>query len=444
MKKYENYKDSGLEWLGMVPEHWKIMKMKYICNVTDGTHFSPATISEGKPYITVSNVKDDFIDIESAGRISIADFNELVKQGCQPKTGDVLLAKDGTVGRSAIVKDNDYVVLSSLGILSPNDNLTSSYLKYMLDSSTLQEQMNEAMAGSALRRITITKIKDFIILLPPTSEQRTIASYLDQKVGQIDALISEKEKMVEDLKAYRSSLITETVTKGLNKEVEMKDSGVEWLGMVPKHWEIVPLKYLLSEPLQYGANESADNCNPLEPRYIRITDITEGGKLRKSTYRTLPYQKAEGYMLKKGDILFARSGATVGKTFIFEEDYDACFAGYLIKASCNERLLPMFLYYFTSSNSYENWKNSIFNQATIQNIGADKYCALPITTPSSEEQKRIISFLSPKVNQIDTSISEIEHQLSDLKSYKSSLITEAVTGKIDLRDWQIKNHNALW
>ena len=444
MKKYENYKDSGLEWLGMVPEHWKIMKMKYICNVTDGTHFSPATISEGKPYITVSNVKDDFIDIESAGRISIADFNELVKQGCQPKTGDVLLAKDGTVGRSAIVKDNDYVVLSSLGILSPNDNLTSSYLKYMLDSSTLQEQMNEAMAGSALRRITITKIKDFIILLPPTSEQRTIASYLDQKVGQIDALISEKEKMVEDLKAYRSSLITETVTKGLNKEVEMKDSGVEWLGMVPKHWEIVPLKYLLSEPLQYGANESADNCNPLEPRYIRITDITEGGKLRKSTYRTLPYQKAEGYMLKKGDILFARSGATVGKTFIFEEDYDACFAGYLIKASCNERLLPMFLYYFTSSNSYENWKNSIFNQATIQNIGADKYCALPITTPSSEEQKRIISFLSPKVNQIDTSISEIEHQLSDLKSYKSSLITEAVTGKIDLRDWQTKNHNALW
>lgn len=444
MKKYENYKDSGLEWLGMVPEHWKIMKMKYICNVTDGTHFSPATISEGKPYITVSNVKDDFIDIESAGRISIADFNELVKQGCQPKTGDVLLAKDGTVGRSAIVKDNDYVVLSSLGILSPNDNLTSSYLKYMLDSSTLQEQMNEAMAGSALRRITITKIKDFIILLPPTSEQRTIASYLDQKVGQIDALISEKEKMVEDLKAYRSSLITETVTKGLNKEVEMKDSGLEWLGMVPKHWEIVPLKYLLSEPLQYGANESADNCNPLEPRYIRITDITEGGKLRKSTYRTLPYQKAEGYMLKKGDILFARSGATVGKTFIFEEDYDACFAGYLIKASCNERLLPMFLYYFTSSNSYENWKNSIFNQATIQNIGADKYCALPITTPSSEEQKRIISFLSPKVNQIDTSISEIEHQLSDLKSYKSSLITEAVTGKIDLRDWQTKNHNALW
>lgn len=217
----------------------------------------------------------------------------------------------------------------------------------------------------------------------------------------------------------------------MKKYDNYKDSGLEWLGMVPEHWKIVPLKYLLSEPLQYGANESADNCNPLEPRYIRITDITEGGKLRKSTYRTLPYQKAEGYMLKKGDILFARSGATVGKTFLFEEDYDACFAGYLIKASCNERLLPMFLYYFTSSNSYENWKNSIFNQATIQNIGADKYCALPIPTPSCEEQKRIISFLSPKVGQIDVLISEKEKMVEDLKAYRSSLITETVTKGLD-------------
>lgn len=224
----------------------------------------------------------------------------------------------------------------------------------------------------------------------------------------------------------------------MKKYENYKDSGLEWLGMVPEHWKIAPLKYLLSEPLQYGANESADNCNPLEPRYIRITDITEDGKLRKSTYRTLPYQKAEGYMLKKGDILFARSGATVGKTFLFEEDYDACFAGYLIKASCNEKLLPMFLYYFTSSNSYENWKNSIFNQATIQNIGADKYCTLPIPTPSSEEQEGIINFLSKKVGQIDALISEKEKMVEDLKAYRSSLITETVTKglnkKVEMKD----------
>ena len=229
----------------------------------------------------------------------------------------------------------------------------------------------------------------------------------------------------------------------MKKYETYKDSGLEWLGMVPEHWGIVPLKYLLSEPLQYGANESADNCNPSEPRYIRITDITEDGKLRKSTYRTLPYQKAEGYMLKKGDILFARSGATVGKTFLFEEDYDACFAGYLIKASCNERLLPMFLYYFTSSNSYENWKNSTFNQATIQNIGADKYCTLPIPTPSSEEQEGIINFLSHNVAQIDALISEKEKMVEDLKAYRSSLITETVTKGLD-KDVKMKDSGVEW
>lgn len=229
----------------------------------------------------------------------------------------------------------------------------------------------------------------------------------------------------------------------MKKYETYKDSGLEWLGMVPEHWGIVPLKYLLSEPLQYGANESADNCNPSEPRYIRITDITEDGKLRKSTYRTLPYQKAEGYMLKKGDILFARSGATVGKTFIFEEDYDACFAGYLIKASCNEKLLPMFLYYFTSSNSYENWKNSTFNQATIQNIGADKYCTLPIPTPSSEEQEGIINFLSHNVAQIDALISEKEKMVEDLKAYRSSLITETVTKGLD-KDVKMKDSGVEW
>lgn len=416
MKKYENYKDSGLEWLGMVPEHWKIMKMKYICNVTDGTHFSPATISEGKPYITVSNVKDDFIDIESAGRISIADFNELVKQGCQPKTGDVLLAKDGTVGRSAIVKDNDYVVLSSLGILSPNDNLTSSYLKYMLDSSTLQEQMNEAMAGSALRRITITKIKDFIILLPPTSEQRTIASYLDQKVGQIDALISEKGKMVEDLKAYRSSLITETVTKGLDKEVEMKDSGVEWIGKMPKDWKLLKLKRIVN--LKSGTTLTSDR-------------ILDEGK-----YQVFGGNGPRGYIddyTNEGNfVLIGRQGALCGNInyangkFWATEHAIICYPLKDIDTIwLGETLRAMNLNQYSIS-------------AAQPGLAVERINELLIPTPSISEQKEISSYLKLRIIQIESAISEQEHQLSDLKSYKSSLITEAVTGKIDLRDWQTK------
>ena len=140
-------------------------------------------------------------------------------------------------------------------------------------------------------------------------------------------------------------------------------------------------------------------------------------------------------MLEKSDILFARSGATVGKTFLFEENYPACFAGYLIKAKCDTNsLLPKYLYYFTCTNQYDNWKNSIFVQATIQNIGADKYSTMPILVPPTiEEQEKIVTQIEIGIKGVDLSISELQSQIEDLKSYKSSLITEAVTGKIDLQ-----------
>lgn len=438
MKKYETYKDSGLEWLGMVPEHWEIMKVKYICNVTDGTHFSPATISEGKPYITVSNVNDDFIDIESAGRISIADFNELVKQGCQPKTGDVLLAKDGTVGRTAIVKDNDYVVLSSLGILSPNDNLTSSYLKYMLDSSILQEQMNEAMAGSALRRITITKIKDFIALLPPTSEQRTIASYLDQKVGKIDTLISEKEKMVEDLKAYRSSLITETVTKGLDKGVEMKDSGVEWIKKIPATWTTVLLKRCAT--IMTGGTPSTDIdrywANPTF-RWYTPSDFSDDDVVLNDSSRKLDETAIKEYAAKlfpKNSVLVVGIGATLGKVGI---SLNECSSNQQVNAIIfNPTVLPEYgAYYLLAGKEYIRSQS---NAATLPILNQSTMGELQIVVPTIDEQKDIVGFINKKVSVIKESIENLQIQISDLKSYKSSLITEAVTGKIDFRDWQTK------
>lgn len=414
MKKYETYKDSGLEWLGIVPEHWDVLRVKYICNVTDGTHFSPTTISEGKPYITVSNVKDDIIDVEGAGRISNDDFNELVKQGCQPRSGDVLLAKDGTVGRTAIVKDNDYVVLSSLGILSPNDYLTSSYLKYMLDSSILQEQMNEAMAGSALRRITISKIKDLVGLLPPLSEQRAIASYLDHKVGQIDTLISEKEKMVEDLKAYRSSVITETVTKGLDKGADMKDSGVEWIGKMPQKWDLLKLKRIVN--LKSGNSLTSDR-------------ILDEGK-----YKVYGGNGLRGYIndyTNEGHfVLIGRQGALCGNInyangkFWATEHAVVCYPLKDIDTIwLGETLRAMNLNQYSIS-------------AAQPGLAVERINELLIPLPSISEQKEISSYLKLKITKIESAISEQEHQLSDLKLYKSSLITEAVTGKIDLRDWQ--------
>ena len=257
------------------------------------------------------------------------------------------------------------------------------------------------------------------------------------KTAQIDQTLAEKERLIELFREERQAIINHAVTKGIRPGVKMKDSGVEWIGEVPEGWEVRSLHWLLSEPLKYGANEPAEDDDPTQPRYIRITDFGDDGRLRDETFKSLPIEKAQDYFLKEGDILFARSGATVGKTFQFKNfEGQACFAGYLIKASADrEKLLSDFLYYFTKSNAYENWKNAIFNQATIQNIGADKYRNLPIPLASISEQREIIAYVNRKTTQIDTAISGIQQEIALLQEYRQALIFEAVTGKIDVREY---------
>ena len=233
--------------------------------------------------------------------------------------------------------------------------------------------------GTQLNLNTET-VGDIHIPRPTDSEIEAIVKYLNHKTHLIDTLIEKKQKQIELLKEQRASIINQAVTKGLNPNAKMKDSGIEWLGEVPEHWNVDRLKWLIKERLKYGANESAELDDVSFPRYIRITDFSDEGTLRDETFKSLQWEKAAEYLLKDGDILFARSGATVGKTFQFK-DYsgEACYAGYLIKATPNSTKIESdFLYFYTKSNCYENWKNSIFIQATIQNIGADKYQNLPV------------------------------------------------------------------
>ncbi len=149
-----------------------------------------------------------------------------------------------------------------------------------------------------------------------------------------------------------------------------KDSGVEWLGEVPEHWEVKRLKHVLSERLVYGANETAEIDDPDLPRYVRITDVDENGGLREDTFRSLPKEIAAPYLLKDGDLLFARSGATSGKTFLYQASWGTCaYAGYLIRARMDKKkVLPKFMKYYTTSSCYWQWLSSIYIQATIQNV----------------------------------------------------------------------------
>jgi len=198
-------------------------------------------------------------------------------------------------------------------------------------------------------------------------------------------------------------------------------------------WQRVRLKFLLSEPLQYGANEEGVEYSEDLPRYIRITDFDEEGRLREDTIKSLEIEKANGYYLEKGDVLFARSGATVGKTFQFKNTEEpACFAGYLIKARTERvKLHSDFLYYYTKSNEYTNWKNEIFSQATIQNIGANKYANLLVPTPSVYIQGKVISFLHQKCAMIDALIEKKQKLVELKKEERTALINQAVTKGLD-------------
>ena len=208
-----------------------------------------------------------------------------------------------------------------------------------------------------------------------------------------------------------------------------KDSKISWIGDVPEHWETSRLKAMLKNQLQYGANSSGVEYDETLPRYIRITDITKDNCLTNTDMRSLSQNEAKEYILDDKDILFARSGATAGKAFLYKSGYGvAAFAGYLIRAQIKQNImLAEYAYYSTLSWGYEQWRASIFIQATIPNIGANKYNNYILPVPPYSEQQAIVEFLDTAVDKIDRYIAAKEAEIEKLGTLKQSVISQAVT-----------------
>lgn len=427
--RYDKYKDSGIAWIGEIPEHWEVIKTKNAFNIISGATPKTDNIAywDGEiTWITPADYKTEDIIIKSGKRNITTEGLNSCGTSIVPQ-GSIIFSKRAPIGLVAI---NAVPLCTNQGCISciPKPYVNTKYFYYLM--SVLTEWFELFGSGTTFKELSTNNFANFSLSQPSFTEQQSIATYLDQKCGEIDELITLQEEMITKLQSYKQSVITEAVTKGLDKNVPLKDSGIEWIGEIPEHWICTVFKKFLSEPMQYGANEPAEECNYNDPRYIRITDIKDDGTLRDDTFKSLPLEKAKEYMLTKGDLLFARSGATVGKTFLYKEDYAACFAGYLIKARCNKNeLLPNFVFYYTLSNVYQNWKNSIFIQSTIQNIGADKYSVMPIIVPPLSEQQSISDYLDQKCSEIDELISIKQQKIEKLKNYKKSLIFECVTGK---------------
>lgn len=440
MKRYEQYKDSGVAWIGEIPTHWKVCKTKYVANLYTGNSLNDSQKEEYTrpasddtlPYIATKDIVVDKDIINYFNGINIPKNGALK---IAPVDTFLLCVEGGSAGKKMAYNTSSAYFVNKLCCFESRINPRFHY--YFIKSHGYANIFKQSIQG-LIGGVSVSTLNNLEIAIPSNNEQQAIVRYLDCKVAKIDKLIAENEAQVKELEKYRTAIISEVVAKGLNPNVPMRDSGIQWIGEIPAHWDILPLKRCLASHLMYGANETAESDNPTFPRYIRITDIGENNTLRKDTYKTLSPSVAKDYMLQKGDLLFARSGATVGKTYLYNGEFEACFAGYLIKASFNSKMLPEYAYYFTQTDAYNSWKNQVFIQATIQNIGADKYSVLPICVPPIEEQRAVISSIEDRIKNYNVVIEKLSEQIEELKAYKTALISEAVTGQIDVRDWQEK------
>ena len=413
MKKYENYKDSGLEWLGMVPEHWEILPFKRGVSVNNGRDYKHVKSEDGYPVIG------------SGGQFAYA--SDYLYDG-----EVILLGRKGTIDKPRYFSGKFWTV-DTMFYAIPNQKCIAKYMYYQ----ALTIPFSFYSTDTALPSMTQSDLGNHLMCFPPISEQRIIASYLDQKVGQIDALISEKEKMVEDLKAYRSSLITETVTKGLDKEVEMKDSGVEWIRRIPSTWKSSKIGRIYSD---IGSGTTPDSNNNLYYKedgfnWLQTGDLTDGYITETSRHISqLAIDEKHMRFYPVDSIVVAMYGATIGKVGFLKIETSTNQACCVLPPS--ENMDAMYMFYMMQASKEILISNSIGGGQPNISQSIIKEHIIPV--PPLRIQKEIALYLQNKIGKIVSILSEQEHQLSDLKSYKSSLITEAVTGKIDLRDWQTK------
>jgi type I restriction enzyme S subunit len=430
-KRYERYKDSGVEWIGEIPEHWEINKLKRLSNIITG-NTPPKSEEEnyddeGIPWVKPDNIQDDGTISETKERLSVIG---LQKARLIPKSSAIVCCI-GTVGKVGFTQEDCTTNQQINSIIFERPSIwNNKYGFYCLCSSKNEhEKYSNKVVVSILNK---TQQGNILMPVPSLKEQKAIASFLDQKTAEIDDLIADKEKLIELLQEKRQVIITEAVTKGLNPNVRMKDSGVEWIGEIPEHWEIRKLKYLGEAiiGLTYSPEEIADEGVLV----LRASNI----KNNKIVFDDNVYvnKKVPNKLITRhGDILIcSRSGSRelIGKNACIDENSEGFTFGAFMTVFRSKYW--RYLYYVFNSTLFKyqsgSFLTSTINQLTINNLNS-----FIVPLPPENEQKHICDILDKKVENIDTLITEIQNQIQKLKEYRQSLISEAVTGKIDVREF---------
>ena len=424
-KPYPAYKDSGVEWLGKVPEHWEVAPMKRAASLrNERRNDSP----DGWTYIGLEDVEPEsgkYAPTEGASRQT-----EDSMVGVH-RAGDVLYGKLRPYLRKAIVADQDGLCSTEFLVLSPRRS-TAPWLHRWLLTPEVTQQIEAGCDGAKMPRADWEHVGSIPIPLPPFAEQTAIATVIDREIARIDALIAKKTRFIELLKEKRQALITHAVTKGLDPNVKMKDSGVEWIGEVPEHWATTRLKHVSRAliGLTYAPEDVVSDGSGIT--VLRSSNIQDGQLDLTDIVQVRAVADPE-LMVRVGDILIcSRNGsrALIGKNILLDERSIGCTFGAfmtVIRGSFND-----FLYYVFNSTMFDA-NSALYMTSTVNQLTISMIANMEIPLPPEKEQRAIVSRLRKGLSSLDALLLQTQRSIDLLKERRSAFITAAVTGQIDLR-----------
>lgn len=431
-------KDSGYVWLKQIPKHWTTAKLLYVLRskISDGPHETPNYVDKGIPFISLDSLNDGkTIDFTGCKRFITEDDYERYSLKTTLEKGDILFSKAASIGKTAIVGDEKFMVWSPLAIIKNNSSIIdNTFLYHLLNCSELI--MSITLSGSMNTQINVgmREMEQARIPLPPLSEQQAIADYLDETCSKIDAIIAEAKASIEEYKELKQAVIFEAVTKGLDKNVAMKDSGVEWIGNMPSHWNLVKSTRFITSTQNGMTRRDLDKSSG--SIVLKLKNITENGDIDYSWVNRIDLtdKELDTYSLEQDDLLFVRvngSKSLVGKCAIFEkQNENIAYNDHIIRVKLNDYCSSRFFRWYLLAQSGKTeialHINTSAGQYTISGQGLrDIYVSLP----PLNEQMQIVEYLEEKCLIFDGVIKDKQDMIEDLEAYKKSLIYEVVTGK---------------
>ena len=439
MNPYSSYKESGVKWIGKIPDDWNTNKIKYLTDgkkdsFIDGDWIESTNISEsGIRYITTGNIGEGVYKEQGKGYISEETF---VKLDCtEVFSGDLVISRlSPPVGRSCIIPNLQTRIVTSVDnvILRPKKDIEKSFLNFIFNSQGYYSHTDLISRGTTLTRISRTMLGNNKIVLPPLQEQQQISNYLDHKTQHIDSLIEKTQQKIELLKEQRTSLINQVVTKGLNPDVEMKDSGVEWIGKIPREWKKTKIGYYsdLVRGSGYQFLEQVDESfEGRKERVIRISDFSEFDPM------FCKYEEQfENYRIRKNDILIGGTGHYFGKSIISSDDMFGMIHSYNIIRLVVKKIYPKYCFFYLNSQFIRELMDLSVTGSGQPFLDFERINNLIILIPPFKEQQQIVDYLDTETTKIDSTIEKETQRIDLLKEYRQSLISNVVTGKVDIRD----------